>query len=319
MKIFVTGGAGFIGSHIAEYHLRKGDEVWAIDNLETGNLDNLECLRTNPRFHFKDSSVADFTDLCEVIQWSDKIYHAAATVGMQNVLVRPTYTLSNNLHSLESLLKGMEKAGNRQKFLFLSSSGVYWNTPLSFGVGHKEDEILGVDTTNFVQEAYSLSKMVGEVLSLSFAKNHHIHCVVARVFNTVGVRQTGEYGMVVPRFVRQALVNEPITIYGTGEQTRSFCSVHDTVRALDLLLDHPKAAGQIFNVGNERETTILELASIVKKLCNSSSEIIYIPYKEAYQMEFRDVLRRRPDMTKFYHLTGFKAEWSLEETIQEMI
>lgn len=312
MKILVTGGAGFIGSHLCEYYLNLGHDVWAIDCLSTGKSSNLP---KHSRLKFTEGRISRCAVLDEAIDWADCIFHAAATVGMRNVLEHPIETLTNNLHALESLFEVLADYRTK-RFLFLSSSGVYWNSKSDTAL--REDATLIVHPELYVQEPYSLSKMTGEVLTLNFGKKHSIFVTVARIFNTVGVRQTGQYGMVVPRFINWALKDEPIYVHGDGKQTRSFCNVHDTVEALSQLIECKHADRQIVNVGNDREISIYELAELVKKVLNSKSEIIFQPYKEAFGFDFVDVKNRKPCLEKLQSLTGFKAKWSLEETIAEI-
>lgn len=305
MRVLVTGGAGFIGSHIVEHYSTNGHEVKAVDNLDTGLLENLpkgiECL---PEAALKES-----------VEWAELIFHAAAVVGMRNVIEHPAYTMSNNLFSMQTLLNALSA---KHHLIYLSSSGVYWNSPLeSDGTFHEETELI-VRSQDYVQEAYSLSKLTCEVLALTAAKERGFRLTIPRIFNTVGVRQTGKYGMVVPRFVQQALYNEPLTIYGDGKQTRSFINVHDTVEALSLLVECPKANMEIVNVGNDREITIEELAQIVIEVTGSKSKIKYVPYKEVFGFDFRDARNRRPCIDKLKKLTGFSPVWTLEQTIAEI-
>lgn len=309
MKIFVTGGAGFIGSHIVEYYLQRGDEVWVVDNLTTGTLDNLP---QHPNLRFEKSDISQYKELRKVVQGADVIFHAAASVGMRNVLANPFHTLSNNLATTEALLRVIT---SKQKLIFLSSSGVYWNAK---GESFAEDMPLIVNTQDYQQEAYSISKIAGEILALTAAKQKGFSLIVARIFNTIGVRQSGKYGMVVPRFISQALENKPITVYGDGKQTRSFINVHDTVEALVKLAQCDKKI-DIVNVGNDRETSILELAQIVKEVTKSQSEFQLISYEEAFGFSFRDVENRRPAIEKLKELTGFSPKWALEQTIEEIV
>ena len=314
MRILVTGGAGFIGSHIVEQYLRKGHEVWAIDDLATGQELNLP---KDEKLRFGKGKLSEYPQLEEAVAWSERIFHAAATVGMKNVLQNPTYTFSNNLHAMDALFSAMKKHKNGTKLLFLSSSGVYWNSKTENGVFSEKTPLL-VQPEHFKQEPYSLSKIAGEVMTLAFCDEHDIDCKVARIFNTVGVRQTGKYGMVVPRLVSQAFKNEPLTVFGDGKQTRSFINVHDTVEAITLLIENDAAKAEIVNVGNDREISILQLAQIVKEVLGSRSEIVFVPYKEAYGMDFIDVRNRRPCIDKLRKLTGFTPKWTIEETVAEV-
>lgn len=309
MKIFITGGAGFIGSHLVEHHLKKGNEVWSVDNLATGQQSNL--------FHgvrFDEGELCSYPNLEEAVEWADQVFHTAATIGMMRVINNPIKTLCNNIHSTESVLQAVGKSKKKPHLLITSTSGVYCHVP--FEKEYREDVNLVVPSGEYKQECYSLGKIVNEVMALGYSDQYHFPCTIARLFNTIGPRQTGKYGMVAPRFVAQALKGEPITVYGDGMQTRSFCCVYDTVRGLDLLMENPKSCGKIYNVGNHtKEITILEFAKLVKERLKSSSEIQFVPYKEAFGFDFEDVLHRRPSIEKIHALTGFTPEWSLEQTI----
>lgn len=317
--ILITGGAGFIGSHLAEYHLNKGDKVWAIDNLLSVSKENLAPLLTHPAMRFDQADVRTFAQLQEAVQWSDRIYHMAAIVGMRNVLAHPVETMEVNIETLDAVLQAMRNTKRQTRLLVASSSAVYWNGELGPDGAFHEDVVLPIRSGEFLEESYSVSKIVNEVSALAYGHEYGLHCTVARLFNTVGVRQTGRYGMVVPTFVKQALEGGPITVFGTGDQIRSFCNVHDATVALDLLVSNPKSKGEIFNVGNDRACTILELAQMVKEKTNPSIEIRFLSYKEAYGMDFQDVLKRRPNIDKLYNLTGFRPKWTLEQTIDEIL
>lgn len=314
MKILVTGGAGFIGSHIAEHYLQKGHEVWVFDNLDTGRLSNLPKMEN---LRITEAKLSQSTEFEEAVAWADLIFHAAATVGMRNVLERPVYTFMNNLYTIEALFEALKKNKKKQRVLFLSSSGVYWNSETEDG-SFREETPLIVHSQNYKQEPYSLSKISGEVLMLTAGAELDIFVTVARIFNTVGVRQTGKYGMVVPRFVEWGMHNQPLTVYGDGKQTRSFINVHDTVEGLSRLIECDQARGEITNVGNNRETSILQFAQIVKEVLNSKSEIVLMPYKDAFGFDFVDVRNRRPCIDKLKKLTGFTPKWTIEETVAEV-
>ena len=319
LHVLVTGGAGFIGSHIARYHLDKGNQVWVIDNLDTGNIENIRSYLTHSSLQFDQADLRTFPRLQEAVEWSDRIYHTAATLGMEKVIASPVYALSNNFHCCERILEAMDKSKKDIRFIITSSSGVYWHSLLGPDGTFHEDTMMVLPSGEFFQESYSISKITNEVLSLAYGYQKNLHCVIARIFNTIGIRQSGSYGMVVPRFTSQALKGEPITVYGDGLQTRSFCNVHDVVKALELLLENPKSKGEIFNVGNDRECTILELAQIIKNKAASKSEIRFVPYQEAYGIDFKDVARRRPNIEKLIRFTGFKPQLSLEQTIDEIL
>src|SRR3989339_70534 len=317
--VLITGGAGFIGSHLAEYHLKKGDSVWVFDSLLSVDLQNLSSFLSHSNMRFDKADVRETPLLQEAVEWSDRIYHMAAVVGMQQVLSHPTETLSNNIGCCEKVLQALCKTTKKTKILIASSSEVYCHNLLQEGESLSETATLGIPSGKFLQETYRLSKIVNEVMALSHGYQNNLHCTIARLFNTTGIRQTGRYGMVVPSFIKQALQENPITVYGDGSQTRSFCNVHDTVKELDLLLSHPKSRGEIFNIGKDEECSILELAYKVQKKTKTSSKIQFLNYKEAYGVDFVDIARRRPNMDKFTTLTGFTPGWSLDQTLEEII
>jgi UDP-glucose 4-epimerase len=314
--ILVTGGAGFIGSHVVQYHLKKGDSVWAIDNMGTGKGENLPA---HPALRLDLADLCSFEHLQEAVNGAQRIYHLCATVGLFNVLAHPREALANNFKTLDCLLQAMVQSDKKKRLLVASSSGVYsHSSPGADGALHEESE-LRVPSGKFLYESYTLSKIANEVQALSCAHEQGIRCTIARIFNTIGPNQSSKYGMVVPRFIDQALKNEPLTVFGTGRQTRSFCSVHDVVTALDLLLKDSRTENQIFNVGNDRECTILELAEMIIRLTHSRSTISFIPYQKAYGVEFDDVMQRRPSLEKLMRFTGFRPQWSLEEALSEII
>ncbi len=314
-KVFVTGGAGFIGSWICKYHLDKGDEVWALDNLTTGREENLSSFRENSHFKFTQDNLLAWQDLPKAIEFATRIYHFAAIVGQKVVTTTPGIALEENIRGCEILLKTMADLKSKAKIIIASSSEVY-------GIGvessFKEDEIISFQPTQYIQNSYSLSKFENETMAQIYADRHGLFCVAARLFNTAGPRQTGRYGMVIPRFIQQCLKDEPLTVYGDGRQTRSFCHVLDTVTMLDLLLSHPESSGSVCNVGNDQEITILELAELIKKELGSKSEIVFIPYTDVYGFNFKDVLRRKPDLTKMKKLLNFTPKRSLQEIIRSI-
>lgn len=321
MHILVTGGAGFIGSNLVEYHLEKGDTVHVVDDLSTGSLENVRPFFGNPRFKFNEADVLLWPNLEKATTWADRIYHMAALVGMHRVLAEPTKVLAVNIAGCERLLRAVTSGGWHPEVLIASTSEVY-GAGVHERVRHdnfEEDADLVFHSGVLSRQNYALSKLADEALGLSYAKKFGLRVIVTRFFNTIGPRQTGRYGMVVPRFVEQAVTGEPITIYGDGSQTRSFCDVRDTVRALDLLTSNPGSEGQIFNVGSDREISILELAHLVKKLAGSSSPVHFIPYEEAYGEPFEDCQRRKPVLGKLLGLTGFKHSWRLEGTLEDLI
>jgi UDP-glucose 4-epimerase len=321
MHILVTGGAGFIGSHIVEYHLKKGDIVHVVDDLSTGSLENIRPFLGSRSFKFDEADVLLWPKLEKATAWANRIYHMAALVGMHRVLAEPTKVLAVNIAGCERLLRAVTSGGWHPEVLIASTSEVY-GAGVHEQVRHdnfEEDADLVFHSGVLSRQNYALSKLADEALGLSYAKKFGVRVIVTRFFNTIGPRQTGRYGMVVPRFVEQAVTGEPITIYGDGSQTRSFCDVRDTVRALDLLTSNPKSEGQIFNVGSDREISILELARLVKELAGSSSPVQFIPYEEAYGEPFEDCQRRKPVLRKLLDLTGFEYSWRLEGTLEDLI
>ena len=317
-KVLVTGGAGFIGSHIVHSHLENGDEVWVVDNLQTGRIENIEdCLR-NPRFRFDRDDLRIWPYLDEAVSWATHIYHMIADVGQKYVLTHPIDTLSNNIESLERMLLAMCETKSNAYLLFSSTSEIYGHSHIKNDGTIDEQAIVSFASGEFLQQTYPLSKLVNETMLLSYKHEKNIKCVIARLFNTVGLNQTATYGMVFPNFIEEALIGRPITVYGDGTQSRSFCNVHDTVRALSMIIDHPDCNGQIVNVGCDRETSILDLAHMIKNITGSNSPIEFIPYKKAYGCDFVDIMRRRPNLAKIKQLTGYEPHWNLEDTIREV-
>ncbi len=310
----VTGGAGFIGSHLADALLDAGYRVLAIDDLSTGSLDNIAHLIGNPNFHFARASITDAIVLDRLASQVGVVFHLAAAVGVQLIVEHPVHTIETNIMGTEAVLQTALRYGCRT--LLASTSEVY-------GKGSKipfseEDDVL-LGATDKSRWAYAASKMVDEFLGLAYQREFGLEVIPFRLFNTVGPRQTGRYGMVVPRFVRQTLMDEPITVYGDGAQTRCFCDVRDVVQALIGLAQHPEAAGSVYNVGSTEEVAILELAKRVKALVHSDSPIINIPYTEAYAPGFEDMQRRVPDITRIYDLVAWRPRRSLDEILQAVI
>lgn len=310
MKLLITGGAGFIGSHLAKYHIAKGDSVWIVDNLSTGSRSNLP-----PQARFDETNLLTFEKLPEAIAWADAIYHMAAIVGQKVVLKTPTKVLFENSEGCRRVLETVSTVNPKARVLIASSSEVYNYTPQAT---FRETDALIFPSGKCHQVTYPLSKFVDETTALSYFYERNTHAVIARLFNTTGPFQAGRYGMVVPTLIRQAQEGVPLTIYGDGRQTRSFCSIHDMVRFLEALLMHPKSSGEIYNVGNNEEISILSLAEKILTLSHSSSTITFIPYEKAYGMPFTDIPRRCPDLTKFNSL-GLKHQYSLDDVLLEMI
>lgn len=318
MHVLVTGGAGFIGSNIVRYHLERGDEVWTVDNLQTGRIENVNSYIGTPSFRFDEADLCIWPKLSEAVKWADRIYHMAAVVGQKLVLSHPVDTITSNIKGCEVILQSMADLNSQARLLVASTAEVYSHTPEDLDKPFCEGSPLKIQG-NLLQETYPLSKIVNEVMALAYAREKGIHCTIARLFNAIGTNQTGRYGMVVPTFVDQALRQVPITVYDKGLQTRSFCNVRDSVEALSLLLDTPKSNGEVVNVGNDHETTILELAQIVRERAHSKSEITFTSFEEAYGCDFKDPQRRRPSLEKLFQLTGFRPKWTLEQSIDEII
>jgi UDP-glucose 4-epimerase len=316
MHVLITGGAGFIGSHLVDLHLACGDQVHVIDDLSTGVRANLAAHDDNPNFRFDEADILTWDRLDRAVGWADRIYHLAAVVGVYRVIAEPTKVLATNIAGTERLLRAAHDGGWQPQVVIASSSEVY---------GHndeqvlREDQDLTVSTRAGTRWGYSVSKIADEALGLSYAQRFGIPAVIARFFNTVGPRQVGRYGMVVPRFVAQAVRNEPITVFGGGAQTRSFCDVRDTVVALDALATHAQRDTLVANVGNDREISIRDLAQLVIARAKSRSTIVDVPLKEAYGEDFEDIRRRRPDLTRLRRLTGFRHRFTLEQTIDDLV
>jgi len=310
----VTGGAGFIGSHLAEELIRKGNNVCAIDNFSTGRLENVKHLLSSKRFSFVNGSVLDRSLMKKLVEESDVIYHLAAAVGVKYIIENPLKAIQTNVHGTETVL---ELASERkQKVMIASSSEVYGKDG---GVPYKEngDRLMGATTTS--RWSYACTKALDEFTALAYFRERGLPVVIARFFNTCGPRQTGQYGMVIPRFVRNALLGKPIVVYGDGSQTRCFTYVGDAVRAVSALMEADRAIGEVFNVGSTQEIEIRELARKVIKLTGSSSRIEFISYKEAYGEGFEDMKRRVPDITKICNLIGWYPEVDLDELLQRVI
>jgi UDP-glucose 4-epimerase len=310
----ITGGAGFIGSHLADAYLQRGDEVYAVDDLSTGSIENIQHLKTNARFHYTIDSVHNQPVVAELVDQCDVIFHLAAAVGVKLIVESPVRTIETNVRGTEVVLSLANK--KKKKVLVASTSEVYG---LSEQVPFREDGNLVMGATTKGRWSYACSKAIDEFLALAYWREKKLPTIIVRLFNTVGPRQTGQYGMVIPTFVKQALAGRPITVYGDGKQTRCFGYVGDVVGALVKVMDHPQAVGQVFNIGSNEEVTILELAQRVKELTGSESEIVFVPYDEAYEEGFEDMPRRVPDVSKVNSLVGFRPEMSLDGILQSVI
>lgn len=317
MRILITGGAGFIGSHLAEFHLERGDEVQCVDDLSTGTLDNVTPFRKSAGFRFDRADIRTWEGLGEALARADRVYHMAAVVGMFRVLAEPEAVLSTNVAGTERVLRLAAEAGSRPRILVASSSEVYG--PVGTHRLDETDALLVHCDTAKTQWNYALSKLAGEALGITYSGSFALPVTIARLFNTTGPRQSGRYGMVVPRFVRQAALGEPLTVFGDGLQTRSFCHVGDTVRALHLLCESDATEGEIVNVGNDRAITILDLANLVRKIAGSDAPVVFVPDSEAYYRGFEGIRHRKPALDKLKRLVGFEHEHTLEDTITDLL
>jgi UDP-glucose 4-epimerase len=309
----VTGGAGFIGSHLVEALLDNGNFVIAVDNLTTGSTANLDQVAQHPRFRFVAGSVLDEPLIDELVHQSEVVVHLAATVGVKLIVEQPLRSFTNNIRGSEVVIGAAHRY--RRKILVASTSEIYGKNG-SRPLRETDDRLLG--STSVSRWAYSTAKAVDEVLAFAYHRERGLPAIVTRLFNTVGLRQSAAYGMVVPRLVQQALSGLPLTVYGDGRQTRCFCHVRDVVAALLLLLDSPAAIGEVFNVGSPEEVSILELAERILKATGSDSPIRLVPYEEAYDEGFEDMRRRIPDTTKLQRLTGWRPTRDLSAILQEV-
>ncbi|HEX7085690.1 MAG TPA: NAD-dependent epimerase/dehydratase family protein [Vicinamibacterales bacterium] len=314
MHAFITGGAGFIGSHLAESLLSAGHQVTILDNLSTGAIENIAHLKGRPGFHYVIDSVTNEPVLAELIDGSDVVFHFAAAVGVKLIVEAPVHTIETNVHGTEVVLRHANK--KKKLVVVASTSEVYGK---STAVPFREDADLVMGPTPKHRWAYACSKAIDEFLALAYWKEKKLPVIIVRFFNTVGPRQTGRYGMVVPNFVRQGLAGQPITVHGDGRQSRSFCYVGDVVSALERLVVEPRAIGEVFNIGNDEEITILELAEKVRALTGGRSEIQMIPYDQAYEAGFEDMPRRVPDLTKIRQLIGYEPTVALDEILARVI
>ena len=314
MRALITGGAGFIGSHLAEALLNEGHEVDIIDNLSTGSIRNIGHLKSHPKFKYVIDTLTNEPLLAELIDRNDVIFHFAAAVGVKLIVEEPVHTIETNVHGTEVVLKHANK--KKKKVIIASTSEVYGK---NIDVPFREDADLVMGATVKHRWAYACSKAIDEFLALAYYKEKKLPVIIVRFFNTVGPRQTGQYGMVLPSFVRQALANEPITVFGDGTQSRSFTYIGDVVGCLMRLVKERKAVGEVFNIGNKQEVTILRLAEMVKELTGSTSEIVFVPYDKAYEAGFEDMPRRVPDLSKVHALVGYEPKVQLHEIINKVI
>ncbi len=310
----VTGGAGFIGSHLCEYLLAHKQKVVVVDDLSTGRLANIQHLLSNRNFKFIQASVRDEDLMRKVIKAGDCVYHLAAAVGVNLIIQRPVHTIETNIHGTEVVLSTANKYG--RKVLITSTSEVYGKNEK---VPFKEDDDTVLGSTKFSRWSYACSKAIDEFLALAYHKQYGLEVVIARLFNTIGPRQTGRYGMVVPRFIDWALKNEPVMIYGSGKQARSFTYVSDAIRAVTALMEHEKADGEVFNVGSTEEITIEALAEKIIEKTGSKSKKKYISYSRAYGQGFDDMQRRLPCLKKIKKAIGYKPQVSFNRMLERII
>ena len=314
MRLLLTGGAGFIGSHLSEHLLEAGHHVSVLDNLSTGSIHNIAHLKDHPRFSYTIDSVTNEPLLAELIDDADAIFHLAAAVGVKLIVERPVHTIETNVHGTEVVLTHASK--KKKLVVIASTSEVYGK---STDVPFREDADVVLGATAKHRWAYACSKLIDEFLALAYWKERQLPVLIVRLFNTVGPRQTGRYGMVLPTFVRQALAGEPITVFGDGTQSRSFTYVGDVAGALVRLVAEPRAVGEVFNIGSREEVRILDLADRVKGLAGSASPIRIVPYDQAYEAGFEDMPRRVPDISKIQDLIGFEPRVELDEIIRRVI
>ncbi len=314
MRALITGGAGFVGSHLADLLLAQGHEVWVLDNLSTGSIDNVSHLKDHPRFHYTIDTVMNEPLLAEMLDRSDVVFHLAAAVGVKKIVEEPVATIETNVHGTEVVLK---HASKKRKLVVVASTSEVYGKSLQVPFSETADLVLGPSDKH--RWAYACSKLIDEFHALAYYKEKKLPVIVVRLFNTVGPRQTGQYGMVIPNFVKQALSGRPITVFGDGTQSRSFTYVGDVVRALLALVEHPGAVGQVFNIGNGEEISIRGLAEKIKAMTGSASEIVTIPYDQAYEAGFEDMPRRVPDITKINALVGYRPTVDLDEILVKVI
>lgn len=314
MRALITGGAGFIGSHLAEALLARGDDVFILDDLSTGSVENVRHLKNDPKFHYVFDTLQNRHLLAEMVDESDVVFHLAAAVGVRLIVESPVRTIETNVNGTQLVL---DAASKKRKLVFTASTSEVYGKSTNVPFCEDSDLVLGPTTKG--RWSYAASKALDEFLGLSYWKEKKVPVIVARFFNTVGPRQTGRYGMVLPNFVSQALTDSPITVYGTGKQSRCFCHVHDAVEAILRLVDSGKAVGEVVNIGSDQEITIEGLAQLVKQRSDSDSEIVYLPYDQAYEPGFEDMLRRVPSLRKLATITEFSPEIQLQAIVDSVI
>ncbi len=314
MKILITGGAGFIGSHLAERLLEDGHEVRVIDNLSTGRLENIEHIKDKPKFHFTIGSILNRELMDSLIKDCGQVYHLAAAVGVKYIIENPLLSLKTNIVGTDNVLELCNKY--KAKALITSTSEIYGKSE-KIPFAEQDDRLLG--STHISRWGYSCSKAIDEFLALAFNREKKLPVVIVRCFNTVGPRQTGQYGMVLPKFIKAALLDQPLIVYGNGEQTRCFADVSDVVEAFIKLMNTPECSGEVFNVGTTEAISIKDLASKVKIMCNSKSRIEYMSYEDAFEEGFEDMMNRMPDLSKIKEFIGYEPKYNLDDIITRMI
>jgi len=313
MKVLITGGAGFIGSHLAEAYLERGDNVCVVDNLSTGSMENIEHLKREPGFEYVIDTIMNESLMKQLVDAADVIFHLAAAVGVRLIVERPVKTIETNIRGTELILKLASKS---RKTVMISSTSEVYGKHNGHRFSENDDLVLGPPFK--ARWSYAASKIVDESLAFAYWKETRLPVIIIRLFNTVGPRQTGRYGMVVPRFIHQALTGQPITVYGDGKQTRTFTHVKDAIWAMMKLVEQPEAVSEIFNIGGDGEISIETLAKRIKEVLNSPSEVIHIPYEQAYEQGFEDMMRRSPDLTKIQNIIGYNPRFTLHDIVTDV-
>jgi UDP-glucose 4-epimerase len=314
MKVLITGGAGFIGSHLAERLLERGDEVCIIDDLSTGAIENIMAIKNHPKLTYHIDTIRNYRLTAELVDMCDVVYHLAAAVGVRLIVESPVNTIETNIRGTDIILSLAAK--KRKRVVITSTSEVYGKRNR---VPFNEDDDLVMGATSKGRWSYACSKAIDEFLAIAYWKEKRVPTVIVRLFNTVGPRQTGRYGMVIPNFVQQALTGQDITVYGDGSQTRCFTHVDDVVGALIRVAEHPRAVGEVYNIGSDHEVTMLELARRIKAMTGSESGIVFKPYDEAYEEGFEDMMRRVPDISKIRALIGYQPRTGLDGILESII